>query len=161
MIEPFRPDSIDLNVAVRGFPSLQLSAIEEPTRSGGEIYSYQDKYASGEGMAAAPRECPAQISTALEDKLRGYAREAAQLAGIRGVARIDFLLDGDELYLNEINTIPGSLSWHLWVDPVVAFATLLADMLAEAAARPTAVYTTAGADGSVLRNSASIASKLA
>ena len=110
----------------------------------------------------APSECPAQIPTALEDKLRAYAREAAQLAGVRGVARIDFLLDGDELYLNEINTIPGSLVLAPVGRPGRSpFATLLADMIAEAAARPTAVYTTAGADGSVLRNSASIASKLA
>jgi D-alanine-D-alanine ligase len=161
VIEPYRPDSIDLNVSVRAFPSLQLSAIEKPTRSGGEIYSYEEKYAGGEGMAKAPRELPAQIPGEIESQLRRYAADAAQLAAVRGVARIDFLLDGDELFLNEINTIPGSLSWYLWVDPVVPFATLLADMIAEAGARPTAVYTTAGADGSVLRNSASIASKLA
>jgi D-alanine-D-alanine ligase len=162
VIEPYRPESIDLNVAVRCHPALQLSAIEKPTRgSGGEIYSYKEKYVSGEGMSAAPRELPAQISDALEEKLRGYATAAAQLASVRGVARIDFLLDGETLYLNEINTIPGSLSKHLWVDPAIPFLTLLTDMIAEAAARPTAQYTTAGADGSLLRNSASIASKLA
>jgi D-alanine-D-alanine ligase len=161
VIEPLRPDSIDLNVAVRMHPTPQLSAIEKPTRGERGIYSYAEKYAGGQGSAQAPRELPAQIPGDVEARLRGYALDAAQLAAVRGVARIDFLLDGDELYLNEINTIPGSLSWHLWVDPVVPFATLLADMLAEAAARPTAVYTTAGADGSVLRNSASIASKLA
>ena len=161
VIEPYRPDSIDLNVAVRAHPALELSAIEEPTRAGSDIYSYKEKYVGGGGMDRAPRECPAQISSALETKLRGYAAEAAQLAAVRGIARIDFLIDGDDLYVNEINTIPGSLGWHLWVDPVVPFATLLADMIAEAQARPTAQYTTAGADGSVLRDSASIASKLA
>jgi D-alanine-D-alanine ligase len=162
VIEPYRPDSVDLNVAVRAYPSLELSAIEKPTRAGsGDIYSYKDKYVGGEGMATAPRELPAQLPSDVADKLRTYAREAAQLAGVRGVARIDFLLDGDALYLNEINTIPGSLSWFLWVEPTIAFRQLLDDMIAEAAARPTAQYTTAGADGSVLRNSASIASKLA
>jgi D-alanine-D-alanine ligase len=162
VIEPYRPESIDLNVAVRAYPSLELSAIEKPTRAGsGDIYSYKDKYAGGEGMATAPRELPAQIAGEIEDQLRGFAREAAQLACVRGVARIDFLLDGDALYLNEINTIPGSLSWFLWVEPTIAFRQLLDDMIAEAAARPTAQYTPAGADGSVLRNSASIASKLA
>ena len=112
-------------------------------------------------MATAPREVPATIPSALEARLRAYAIEAAQLASVRGVARIDFLLDGDTLYLNEINTIPGSLSWFLWVEPPVSFATLLTDMIAEAKARPTARYSAAGADGAVLRNSASIASKLA
>ncbi|MEY2418570.1 MAG: D-alanine-D-alanine ligase [Actinomycetota bacterium] len=161
VIEPYRPESIDLNVAVRAYPSLELSAIEKPTRAGGDIYSYKEKYVGGEGMATAPRELPAQIPSHVEEKLRGYAREAAQVAGLRGVARIDFLLDGDTLFLNEINTIPGSLSWFLWVDPVVPFRQLLDDMIAEAAARPTAKYSAAGADGAVLRSGASIASKLA
>ncbi len=162
VIEPYRPDSIDLNVAVRTFPELQLSAIEKPTRNAGaDIYSYAEKYSGGEGMAKAPRELPAQIPVDLEARLRDAARTVAHLAAVRGVARIDFLLDGDDLFLNEINTIPGSLSWHLWVEPAVAFATLLTDMVNEATARPTAQYSTAGADGSVLRGSASIASKLA
>jgi D-alanine-D-alanine ligase len=77
------------------------------------------------------------------------------------VARIDFLLDGDELFLNEINTIPGSLARHLWVEPVVPFTTLLADMIREATARPTAKYSAVGADGLVLRGAGAIASKLA
>lgn len=161
VIEPYRPESIDLNVAVRAYPRVELSAIEKPTRASGDIYSYNEKYVGGQGMASAPRECPAQIPDALAAELRSHAATVAQLAGVRGVARIDFLLDGDALYLNEINTIPGSLSWHLWIEPAIPFAQLLADMIAEAAARPTARYTTAGADGSVLRNSATIASKLA
>ena len=162
VIEPYRADSVDLNVAVRLYPAPQLSAIEKPTRGGkGDIYSYKDKYTGGQGMATAPRELPAQVPADIEQQLRGYALEAAALGVVRGVARIDFLLDGDALYLNEINTIPGSLSWHLWVDPAIPFKTLLDDMIAEAAARPTAQYTTAGADGAVLRGGASIASKLA
>jgi D-alanine-D-alanine ligase len=161
VIEPYRRDAVDVNVGVRAYPSLQLSAIEKPTRSGGDIYSYKEKYAGGEGMAAAPRELPAQLPSDIEDKLRTYAREAALVAGVRGVARIDFLLDGETLYLNEINTIPGSLSKYLWIEPTISFKQLLDDMIAEATARPTPPYSTAGADGSVLRNSASIASKLA
>jgi D-alanine-D-alanine ligase len=88
------------------------------------------------------------------------AARVAVLSGLRGVARIDFLAEGDQLYVNEINTIPGSLSWYLWVDPPVPFAQLLDDMLAEAASRPSAYYTTAGADGTALRSAGSIASKL-
>jgi D-alanine-D-alanine ligase len=82
------------------------------------------------------------------------------LASVRGIARVDFLLAGDELYVNEINTIPGSLAKYLWVDPPIAFAQLLADMLDEAEARPTTHYTTAGADGTALRSAGTIASKL-
>ena len=73
--------------------------------------------------------------------------------------RIDFLVEGTDWYVNEINTIPGSLAKHLWVD--VPFADLLSAMLDEARARPTtATWTTDGADGSALRAADSIATKL-
>ena len=83
------------------------------------------------------------------------------LVGLRGVARVDFLSDGGQLYLNEVNTIPGSLARYLWVDPPVLFIDLLEDLVAEALARPAAHHSAAGADGTVLRGAGGIASKLA
>ena len=80
---------------------------------------------------------------------------------MRGVARIDFLANDHELYVNEINTIPGSLSKHLFVEPTLPFGELLADLLREAIQRPAARYSAAGADGLVLRSAGSIAAKLA
>ena len=162
VVEPYRPDSYDLQIAVRSWPDLQLSAIERPLRSstGAEILNYADKYVGGEGMVQAPRELPAKLEPDAEKSLRDMAGRVATLAGLRGVARIDFLADGDQLYVNEINTIPGSLSWYLWVDPSVGFGQLLADMLTEAVQRPASHYTTAGADGTALRAAGSIASKL-
>ena len=162
VLEPYRPDSHDVQVAVRSWPELRLSAIEKPLRSsaGAEILTYTDKYVGGEGMVQAPRELPAQLEPATEKSLRDMAARAATLVGLRGVARIDFLADGDQLYINEINTIPGSLSWYLWIDPPVTLAALLDDMLSEAVNRPAAHYTTAGADGTALRAAGSIASKL-
>ena len=80
---------------------------------------------------------------------------------MRGVARVDFLASDAELYVNEINTIPGSLSKHLFVDPPRAFLELLDDLVAEALERPAHRYSAAGADGVVLRTAASIAAKLA
>ena len=161
VIEPLREGALDLNVAVRMWPEPQLSAIEKPTRGDGHIYAYNEKYAGGEGMVSAPRELPAVLDPGTEKELRELALTAAALAGVRGIARVDFLLDGDRLYLNEINTIPGSLARHLWVEPAVPFEQLLRDMVAEAAARPTARYSALGADGAVLRGAGSIAAKLA
>jgi D-alanine-D-alanine ligase len=83
------------------------------------------------------------------------------VASVRGVARIDFLANADEIFLNEINTIPGSLAKHLFVEPVVAFGQLLGDLVAEARERPAHRYSSAGADGLVLRSAGSIAAKLA
>jgi D-alanine-D-alanine ligase len=162
VVEPFRPDLFDLNVAVRRWPEPEVSAVERPLRSGArsEILGYADKYVGGEGMASAPRELPAQVSSELADELRRQAAVVSELCQVRGVARIDFLSDGRQLYVNEINTIPGSLARYLWVDPPIAFATLLGDMLDEARRRPSSHYTTVGADGTVLRGAGAIAAKL-
>jgi D-alanine-D-alanine ligase len=162
VLEPYRPDLSDLQLAVRTWPEVQLSAVERPTRADGsaDILGYHDKYVAGEGMAGAARELPARISAELEAGLRSAATQVAALAGVRGVARIDFLSDGEQFTVNEVNTVPGSLARYLWIDPVVPFSRLLGDLLDEARRRPTHAYTATGADGSVLRSAGSIAGKL-
>lgn len=162
VVEPYRPQSQDLNVAMRSYPELQLSAIERPIRSEGrlEILGYADKYLSGDGMVTASKELPAEIPINTEKLLREVAVAVAGLVGLRGVARLDFLYDDGEIFVNEINTIPGSLAKYLWIDPVVPFARLLEDMITEATTRPSTAWTVAGADGSALRAAGSIASKL-
>lgn len=164
VIEPYREDLYDLQVGVRRHPDLSLSAIERPLKGAsatGEILNYTDKYGGGEGMASAPRELPAQVSPAIGDAIMAMARTVAQAALIRGVARIDFLANNDEVYVNEVNTIPGSLARYLFIEPEIPFAQLLGDMIDEARAVPTRIYSAAGADGLVLRGAASIAAKLA
>ncbi len=167
VVEPYRGDLFDLNIAVRSWPDLSLSAIERPIRAGqgnpggaGEIFGYADKYVPGVGMTGAPRELPARIDPVTEKRIREAAAAVADVCGVRGVARLDFLSDGNEIYVNEINTIPGSLARHLWIEPQLGFGELLEFMLGEAIARPTASYTTAGADGSVLAAAGSISAKL-
>jgi D-alanine-D-alanine ligase len=162
VIEPYRPDLFDLNVAVRTWPELTLSAIERPLRSdtSAEILGYSDKYVGGEGMASAPRELPALISEALSKSVREAACELALYCEMRGVTRIDFLSDGEALYVNEINTVPGSLARYLWVEPALSFAELLDALVAEAFERPGPRHSAAGADGTVLRSASGIAAKL-
>ncbi len=163
VIEPFRPDLADLQLAVRTWPQLELSAVERPIRRVGasDILDYRDKYVAGEGMAGAARQLPADIPSELEKDIRHAAERVAELTGVRGVARIDFLSDGRQVLVNEVNTIPGSLARYLWVSPPLPFATLLDDLLTEARERPTHAYSADGADGTVLRTAGSIAGKLA
>lgn len=168
VIEPYRADVFDLQVAVRTWPEVAVSSIERPLRTpraGGaagepDILGYADKYVGGEGMASAPRELPAQIDDDLERTLRAAAVVIARLCTVRGITRVDFLSDGRALYVNEINTIPGSLARYLWIDPPVPFDRLLSDMVDEARLRPSHHYTVEGADGTVLKGAASIAAKL-
>lgn len=162
VVEPYRPDLRDVQVALRSWPELRQSAIERPIRSSAssDILSYGDKYIGGEGMVSAPRELPAQLTPQVEAALRRVASRVAVLSGLRGVARLDFLADDHSLYVNELNTVPGSLAKYLWVEPEVQFSTLLADLVAEALARPAAHFSVAGADGSALRSAGAIADKL-
>jgi D-alanine-D-alanine ligase len=166
VLEPYRSDLFDLQVAIRSWPVTELSMLERPLRSdrgsgSAEILGYADKYVGGEGMASAPREVPAKVPADLETRIRSISTAAAQLAGVRGVARIDFLSDGEsEVFVNEINTIPGSLARYLF-DPPTGFSPLLADMIDEGRNSVTRSYDAAGADGTVLRGAASIAAKLA
>jgi D-alanine-D-alanine ligase len=162
VIEPYRPDLYDVQLALRSWPEVQLSAIERPLRSsaGADILGYADKYVGGEGMLSAPRELPARLDEGVAAELRAAALEVARLVGARGVCRIDFLSDGQSLFVNEVNTIPGSLARYLFIDPPLSFAGLLDDLVAEARARPAAQFAATGADGRVLKSAGSISAKL-
>lgn len=162
VIEPFLKGSRDYNIAVRTFPELQLSAIEAPVRAASPttIYSYEQKYLSGGGLEGSARELPALLPTHIEQSIRDAAGAVAGLIGVRSVARVDFLVRGDQLWVNEINTIPGSLAAYLWIDPPVSRRQLIMDMMSEVEQQPIRRFTTAGSDGTALRNAGAIAAKL-
>jgi D-alanine-D-alanine ligase len=141
---------------------LQLSAIEAPLRDAGatHIYNYAQKYLAGGGLEGSARELPAQLAPAIEQTIRVTAVQVAGLVGVRSVARVDFLVQDGEVWLNEINTIPGSLAAYLWIDPPISRRQLLLDIITEAEGGAPRSFTTTGADGIALRNAGSIASKL-
>lgn len=160
VVEPFLAGSRDLQVAVRTYPKWELSAVEAPARSGDGIYSYDQKYLAWGGEVSGGRELPADIDETIEKDLHDLSRRVTDVSGLRGIARIDYLEKDGRLYLNEVNTIPGSMSVYLWIDPPIDRAQLFTDMLAEALAGPTRVFSTAGSDGTALRSAGAIASKL-
>jgi D-alanine-D-alanine ligase len=160
VIEPFLSEFRDLNVAVRTHPALTLSNIEEPRKSGDGLYSYEQKYLAWGDAGAPANTVPADVDAGLEAQIREIAPKVAALVGVRSVARIDFLDAAGTLYVNEINTIPGSLSAKLFVDPPVSRRELLDGMIAEALASRPRAFSTHGADGTALRNASTIASKL-
>lgn len=161
LVEPFLKGWYDINIGLRTWPDRRLSAIERPIARSGPLLSYQDKYVPDEGMAGAARELPAALPEEVAGTVMIHAATIMKAAAVRGVARLDFMTDGYQVLVNEINTIPGSLARYLWIDPEVPFLRQLTDLLEEAAARPTYQPVLAGADGRLLRSSASVAAKLA
>ena len=127
----------ELNCAVLGDrEAARASEVEEPIM-GDEFLSYEDKYGSGggkggktggsKGMQGLKRLLPAPVSPELREKIRTAAVTAFRVLGCSGVARIDFLMDGEtgEFWVNEINTNPGSLSFYLWEPVGLPYARLL------------------------------------
>lgn len=158
--EPFLAESRDLQLAVRTWPQLELSAIEAPHRRAEGIYSYDQKYLAWGADVSAARELPARLDPGVENQLRDLATEVTVLAGLRGVCRIDFLESGGQLWVNEVNTIPGSMSAYLWIDPPIARPQLFKAMLDEALSSSGRKFSTVGADGTALRSAGTIAGKL-
>ena len=161
VLEPFLADARDVLVGVRSYPERELSAFEAPARADDtSIYSYREKYLSGGGLEGSARELPARLSSGIENELTGLALKVAAVSELRSVSRIDFLVDGDRVWVNEVNTIPGSLAGYLWIDPPISRFELFVSMLEEAAKEPPRRFTAAGADGTALQTAASIAQKL-
>ncbi|MDR3133673.1 MAG: D-alanine--D-alanine ligase [Prevotellaceae bacterium] len=117
---------------VRG---VEVSECEEPVITPDKLLSFDDKYlsssASTEGMAGTKRKIPAGIPDSLKKEIQDYAAKIFRYLGCSGVARIDFILDTAEnkVYLNEINTIPGSLAFYLWEATGKKFTALLTEMI--------------------------------
>ena len=160
VVEPFLTGSRDLQVAVRTYPRWELSAIEAPARSGDGIYSYDQKYLAWGGEVSSGRELPANVDEAVAKGILDLSKRVTDVAGLRGIARIDYLERDGELWVNEVNTIPGSMAVYLWIDPPLERARLFGDMLEEASRVVTRVFSTAGSDGTALRSAGTIASKL-
>ncbi|MDX1469325.1 MAG: hypothetical protein R3258_08280 [Acidimicrobiia bacterium] len=160
VVEPFLEGSRDLQVAVRTYPEMEISAVEAPARSDAGIYSYDQKYLAWGGEVSGGRELPAMIDETLEDGIDDLARRVTDVADLRGICRIDFLEKDGRLYVNEVNTIPGSMAAYLWIDPPRDRPELFSDMVSEAMQGPTRVFSVAGSDGTALRSAGTIASKL-
>ncbi|WP_290144087.1 D-alanine--D-alanine ligase family protein, partial [Paramuribaculum intestinale] len=121
----------EINCSVLGdCDEYQTSVCEEPIKSG-EILSYEDKYMGGskgsKGMQASAKRIPADLPEATSDRIRFLAGETFRVLSCHGVSRVDVIMDEDngQIYVNEINTIPGSLSFYLWEASGIPFAELM------------------------------------
>jgi len=139
LVEESFEGATEINCSVLGNDNPVASVCEEPVRWT-EILSYEDKYLRGgkakgatgsEGMASADRRIPAPISPELTAEVQRLAIEAFIAIDAAGVARVDFLVDtaSGRVCVNEINTLPGSLSFYLWEPSGVPFPALIDRLL--------------------------------
>jgi D-alanine-D-alanine ligase len=134
LVEPAVEDGIEVNCAVIGRPGVEprASLCEQPIAAEGFL-SFEDKYMSdgkGEGMKGAQRLIPAPLSEELTAQVQDLAKRAFTVFGCAGVTRVDFLIDASRrVYINELNTIPGSFSFYLWEPAGLSFAELMDELI--------------------------------
>ena len=123
LVEVAVTDAIEINCAVMGYgDSFQASVLEQPV-SWDDYLTYEEKYMrGGGGMKSQERIIPAPISETMTERIQTMTIDAFKAVDGRGIARIDFMLESQQgvltenspVYLNEINTMPGSLAFYLW-----------------------------------------------
>ena len=148
IVEEVVNDLKEVNIAVMGnYDHQKVSEIEE-VLSTNKFLTYSDKYigggkgklkggvkiptkASSKGMASANRKLPADISKDMRKEIETIAKEAFKALGSSGNSRIDFLIDTkkNKVYINEINSIPGSLAFYLWEAKNIEFTKVLDEMI--------------------------------
>lgn len=121
----------EINCSVLGdCDEYETSVLEEPIKSG-EILSYTDKYMGGSkdnrGMHASKKRIPADLPADETERIRFLAGETFRVLSCHGVSRVDMMIDAKtrQIYVNEINTIPGSLSFYLWEAAGIKFDELM------------------------------------
>lgn len=124
----------EVNCSVLGYGDhVETSELEMPVTQE-EFLTFPGKYlrnAKGAGgMASQVRLIPAPISEQAAQTVRDLAVRAFRAMDLKGVVRIDFILDENEnVFINEANTIPGSLAFYLWEPKGISFSALLDGMV--------------------------------
>ena len=125
---------IELNCSVLGYDDeVEASPIEMPI-SAEKFLDFKEKYlASGgsKGMASLHRVLPAPIPEELRDRLQQLSCDIFRMLDCKGVVRIDYMWDRatEDVFITEINTIPGSLAFYLWENAGVKYQTLIDRMV--------------------------------
>lgn len=143
LVEPAVDGGKEINCSVvDGDPPLP-SILEQPV-SGEDLLTFDEKYKgqtikggkcikTGKGMATQQRLIPAPLSEVMTAEIQRLAVCTFQVTGASGVARIDFMISAEgTFYINELNNIPGSLSFYLWERMGKSFSKLIDRMVERA-----------------------------
>lgn len=137
IVEEGVQNPIEINCSCLGMDDDVMASVCEQPVSWEDFLSYDDKYMRGnssKGMKSASRKIPAPIPDDKTEEIRNLTMKVFRVLDCSGVARVDFLMEKDSMkvYVNEINTIPGSLAFYLWEPCGISFRELL-DKLIELA----------------------------
>lgn len=139
VVEKALTNFVELNCSVLGNHEVAEASVVEEVMGTDEFLSYKDKYLgsvkgkldTSKGMASTNRIIPARIDEKITKNIQKYSIEAFKALNANGVVRIDYLMDKKtkEVYLNELNTIPGSLAFYLWKENGKNYTELLNNLI--------------------------------
>ena len=125
---------IELNCSVMGYDDEQTASPIEMPLSGEGFLDFGEKYLSSggsKGMASLHRILPAPIDDGMKEEIQELSKRIFRMMDCRGVVRIDYMYDhdSDQIFITEINTIPGSLAFYLWENAGIAYTDLINRMI--------------------------------
>lgn len=134
IVEESIEDAQEINISVMGNAGtkLEYSSCEEVFHAGSDFLNFTDKYLTGgksKGMASTSRVIPADLPPKTVTTIRSLAETIFNLLDCAGLVRIDFLVKGGQVYVIEVNTIPGSLSFYLWEKSGYTYPELLTRLI--------------------------------
>jgi len=135
LVEKAVTDIKEVNCSVMGTAAnAKTSVIEQPVTAS-RFLGFEEKYLSNgksKGMKSLERKIPADISDDMAQRVRKLSLDIFKALDLKGVVRIDFIIDQstDTLYVNEVNTIPGSFAFYLWEPADVSFSALVDNLVA-------------------------------
>ncbi len=147
LVEEMIPNLLELNCAVCGNYEYNETSLIAEMKMKHELLTFEDKYLSGskgKGMKSSPKmgsgmstsefEVPAHISNEMENKIYETSKKVFRVLNLKGVCRIDYLVNKktEEIYVNEPNTIPGSLAFYLYKPKGKDYKTLTDELIKSA-----------------------------
>jgi D-alanine-D-alanine ligase len=134
LIEKLVSNLTEVNCSVLGNYEYSETSVLEEVLGDEEFLTYKDKYLSkgkSKGMASTNRILPARLDVNIESEIKNLSHKVFKALNLRGLCRIDYLIDkkANKVYINEPNTIPGSLSFYLWEPTGKKYEQLLDEMI--------------------------------
>ena len=128
IIEQYLPQFREINIALFEHDgNLELSSLEEVVGAD-KIFDFDNKYTTN---TKTKRICPANIDASTKDNICKLAKKVYSICKCRGIVRIDFFVTEDKILVNEVNTVPGSMSFYLWKDFGYTFGRVLSKLIIE------------------------------
>ncbi|MDE6374054.1 MAG: ATP-grasp domain-containing protein [Clostridia bacterium] len=129
LIEEFLQDRREINCAAYYSDGQVITSLCEEVTGAGDILSYDDKYTGG-----GKRQFPARLDDGIAEGIRAETARVYTALNMRGIVRFDYIISGENVYISEINTVPGSLSQYLLSDSYKAFYGVLCGLTEQARA---------------------------